>query len=79
MDKEHRKKATRENCYVKKSGVFLPCPEGMELSEEAYVIFQREQKEKALYLEWEEHAAAGPPFSEEFWNQYVHKMWKCRR
>lgn len=79
VDKEHRKKATKENCYVKKSGVFLPCPEGMELSGEAYVAFQKEPKEKVLYLEWDEHAAAGPPFSEEFWNQYVHKIWKCRR
>lgn len=80
VDPGHRQKATKENCYVKKTGVFLPCPDGMELSEESYVVFRRERKEKGFYLEWETNEEnAALLFNSAFWNAYVHAMWKCRR
>lgn len=80
VDKEHRQKATKETCYVKKDGIFLPCPQGMEISEERYAAFHKERKEKGFYLEWEEkEGAAGQAFWEDLWNAYVHAAFRKGR
>lgn len=80
VDPEHRQKATKENCYVKKQGTFLPCPPGMAVCEDTYAVFRKERKDKGFYLEWENQAKkAGQLFSAAFWNEYVHTMWMCRR
>lgn len=87
VDKEHRQKATKENCYIRKAGFFLACPAGMECRELPYVVFRQERKDKEFYLEWvERDPATDPQFpgntSEDtaaFWNQYVRAIWKSRR
>lgn len=83
VDKEHREKATKDNCYTRKYGVFLPCPAALELSEEDFIIFRDNRKDKDFYLEWteeEEHFPGGSPeTAAEFWNEYVHAVWKSRR
>lgn len=85
VDKDHRQKATKENCYIKKNGTFLPCPCGMDVDETAYVIFRYERKEKDFYLEYvqneSEHSLSGdsPQYTDTFWTHYVHAIWKSRR
>lgn len=80
VDPEHRCKATKENCYVKKLSTFFPCPGGMELSENACTVFRQERKEKGFYLEWESnHEKAARLFDSAFWSAYVHAVWKSRR
>ncbi len=32
VDREYREKATRDTCYTRRTGEFIPCPEGMRLS-----------------------------------------------
>ena len=85
VDKEHRQKATKDNCYAKKTAVFLPCPFGMENIENSYIIFRQDRKEKDFYLEFDPAASVPcfPGISQEdtdsFWTQYVHAIWKSRR
>ncbi len=50
VDKEFRLKATRENCYLRKSGTFIPIYEGMD----GFTLFQMNYKEKQLYIEMNE-------------------------
>ncbi len=85
VDKKHRQKATKDNCYTKKNAVFIPCPCGMEVDESTYIVFRQERKEKGFYLEYS-HAESDqffPAISQEdtslFWTQYIHAIWKSRR
>ncbi len=79
VDKEHRQRATKDNCYAKKSGVFLPCPAAMTYEKESAAVFHRDRKEKTFYLEWIGEEEAEQTLTEEFWNHYVQAIWKSRR
>ncbi|MBR6526483.1 MAG: ribonuclease H-like domain-containing protein [Lachnospiraceae bacterium] len=85
VDKEHRQKATKDNCYIKKTSIFIPCPCGMEINEQFHVIFHHQRKEKAFYLEYTS-TDPDPLFpgtsqvtADDFWTQYIHAIWKSRR
>ena len=52
VDKEYRQKATKDNCYTKKEGRFVPCPCGMTLEEGSETLFQQDRKDKEFYLEY---------------------------
>lgn len=60
VDKAYRQKATKDNCYTKKTGLFIPCPCGMEIEEGSYVVFRQERKEKNFYLEYTPGDATDP-------------------
>lgn len=47
VDKEHRKAARPQTCYVRKTGVFLPQPEAV-----FEPVFRKSYEEKQLYLEY---------------------------
>ncbi len=84
VDKEHRQKATKDNCYTKKTGQFIPCPALLELDEESFIVFRRERKEKEYYLEYLSDPSDTFPCAcrEEaslFWNRFIHAIWKSRR
>jgi hypothetical protein len=72
VDPEYRQKATKDTCYNKKQGIFIPCPASLTLSQDSFVVFHQNPKEKDYYLEW--------PFPENpsFWDAYVHAIWRCR-
>lgn len=50
VDKEFRKKATKDTCYIRKSGYFLPA-----YSEELHPLFQENRQSKELFLLLDEH------------------------
>ena len=85
VDKEHRQKATKDNCYTKKTSIFIPCPCGMEPDEQTYVIFRQDRKEKDFYLEFQSEdsdlffPATSQDHANIFWTQYIHAIWKSRR
>lgn len=79
VDRDHRLRATKDNCYARKSGVFLPCPAGMKFQEKQASVFQRDRKEKTCYLEWNGEDSMKQTLTEEFWNAYVQAMWRSRR
>ena len=93
VEKEHRQKATKDNCYSKKTGLFVPCPGGLALDEDTYVVFRLERKEKDFYLEYPMDLATEPisetkeisfPCASQqeansFWTQFIHAIWKSRR
>lgn len=86
VDKEHRAKATKDNCYAKKTGVFLPCPAGMDLElihweEMENRIFRQERKDKDFYLEWNAEEESNIPCecANAFWSELVHAIWRSRR
>lgn len=85
VDKEHRQKATKDNCYSKKTGVFIPCPGTMTIDEAAYVVFRLDRKNRDWYLEYTQPDLdqTFPSISREdanpFWTQYIHAIWKSRR
>ena len=85
VDREHRQKATKDNCYTKKTSVFIPCPCGMDVDESLYVVFRQERKEKDFYLEYtqtdHENIFPRPSLEESncFWTTYIHTLWKSRR
>jgi len=79
VEKEHRSRATRDNCYTRREGLFLPCPpafslQDSEIPEAGLPIFRQSRREKASWLTWEKDSH----FSEKFWNAYIHCMWGCR-
>lgn len=50
VDKEYRQKATRSNCYLRKSGIFIPVYEKIE----GFSIFVKEYNDKQQYIELQE-------------------------
>ncbi len=77
VDKDHRIRATKDNCYIKKEGCFLPCPPDMEIKDEEAVVFCQDRRDKDFYLEWSDTDAG--LLMEDFWNRFVHALWKSRR
>lgn len=89
VDKEHRVKATRDTCYIRREGVFLPCPAGMCLTEAPEscfgtgtqpLLFQRNRKDRDYYLEWPGEGEV-PVYGDEagkFWSEYVHALWRMK-
>lgn len=53
VDPAHREKATASNCYVKKTGIFLPLPPDMEMDQPA---FRETRRSSASYLPWTDHS-----------------------
>ena len=67
VERSAREKATPQNCYTKKTGVFLPGLAGIQRPE-----FKIEYKDKVSYLEYEETLFANP----EDLNRYLHGILK---
>ncbi|MCI8401236.1 MAG: ribonuclease H-like domain-containing protein [Lachnospiraceae bacterium] len=79
VDKEHRQKAVKDNCYIKKSGLFFPCPPGLIPPEESCATFMTDRRDKNYYLEWNPPTDIGQVAdTQEFWNRYVHALWNSR-
>lgn len=78
VDPEHRVKATKDTCYVKKTSVFLPCPAGLE-PPKAREVYRSERKDKTYYLEWKEESLSDLEDTQTFWSSYIHCIWKSRR
>lgn len=51
VDSGHRERAKADNCYVKKSGRFLPVPSEMEFDKGAYPVYHHFRKEKTEWVE----------------------------
>ncbi len=76
VDKNYRKKATPDTCYTKKTGLFLPLPQGMEQSQgipsqELGQVF-RERRNGPGFLLYQ----GGLPDSLSFWKAYLAAL--CR-
>ncbi len=76
VDKEYRTRATKDNCYIKREGLFLPCPPDMEREKEESAVFCQDRRDKDFYLEWSDSGRAF--LTEEFWNRFIHALWKNR-
>ncbi len=89
VDPAFRQKATKDTCYVRKEGCFLPCPAGMKM--ESLPAGEKEGTESLLtrslyradlkagnwYLEWTGEEA--PPWKacpDAFWSESVRCIWK---
>ena len=65
VDPGHRRKASAENCYVKKQGTFLPQP-----AELYQPVFRTGYRERLSWFEWSGQSADDP----EFFSSYVHSL-----
>ena len=52
VDASHRQKATASNCYVKKTGTFLPLPK--KLTWNQFSLFKKDKKDAVCYLDLED-------------------------
>lgn len=66
VDKDARIKATKETCYTKKSGVFLPQPEPLWTPE-----FKNSCRDKACFFEFSPECFSNSATL----NQYIKKIW----
>ena len=66
VDSEFREKATASNCYLKKTGVFLPLPKGFSCGD--FPLFQESKKSRRLYLYWENSSFT---LKEDFLAEYI--------
>lgn len=64
VDKNHRIKATKENCYIKKAGMFA-----IQLSEIFKPAFQQKYNDKIFYFEINETDASSVPHKD--WQIYI--------
>ena len=49
----------------------------MEIKDEEAVVFCQDRRDKDFYLEWSDTDAG--LLTEDFWNRFVHALWKSRR
>jgi len=66
VDKDYRLKATKDTCYIKKSGIFLPLPEDIVKD-----IFQVNLG-STLYGEWKEELL----FDTGYWEAYLQALFR---
>lgn len=65
VDPAHREKATRQNCFLKKEGRFLPCPKGLPCPD--IHLFQREYKDALQFADLTSIKTDRPGF----WMEYL--------
>ena len=65
VDPGHRRKASAENCYVKKQGIFLPQP-----AELFQPVFRAGYRDRLSWFEWAGQSADDP----EHFSSYVHAL-----
>lgn len=70
VEPEFRQKATKDTCYVKKTGTFIPCLPGTEIPV-GWHAFHSDRKEKGCSLEWSEMLFSDSPDTDRFWDSYV--------
>lgn len=49
VEADFREKATAANCYIKKTGIFLPVPDDIETEQP---VFQETRRSRTLYVPW---------------------------
>lgn len=54
VDPAFRQKATASNCYIKKTGIFLPLPANMKIQQPT---FQKTRRDTHSYLAWTKHSS----------------------
>lgn len=64
VDAPYKEKAGRQNCFIKKEGSFLPCPEALSSSLRSY---RREYKDTTEFVELSEIDSDNPSF----WLEYL--------
>ena len=72
ITKDYLKKATKETCYIKKQGTFLPLP--LSVAPATLSLFQRGLKEKRLFLLFEKDASYIEEHILELYEKYWHEF-----
>ena len=72
VEAANRKKATKETCYIKKTGTFLPLP--LSVAPATLSLFQRGLKEKRLFLLLEKDASYIEEHIQELYEKYWHEF-----
>ena len=70
VDKDYRKKATRSNCYLRKSGYFLPIYEEIE----GFTLFRKDYDDKQLFIEITEELNSTPEVFTQVINQLIKQL-----
>lgn len=69
VDPQYRRKATKENCYIKKQGIFLHQPEMIFTPS-----FQRDHTDKKMYFEVTEDRLMLTDETAVLWKEYIHAI-----
>jgi len=69
VDASHRQKATASNCYVKKTGIFLPLPKKLKWNQ--FSLFKKDKKDTVCYLDLEEKSLT---FSSEMLGEFIEQL-----
>lgn len=65
VDPAHREKAKQRNCFLKKDGLFFPCPKGLQWKN--LHLFQKEYKDSQYFAELSSPDTDQP----DFWMEYL--------
>ena len=73
VDSAHREKATKENCYTKKEGCFLPSlvPQKRKKTEKNAILFLKEYGDKLTYYELPEDFETNLTFWQDFLTEQI--------
>ena len=71
VDKDHKKKCTKENCFVKREGFFLP-----QAKDTIKPVFKKEQKDKRYYFLCEDGEGMDDAFALSYLKEILHQVFK---
>lgn len=70
VEPAYREKATATNCYIKKTGIFLPLPPDMETDQPA---FRETRRSSAAYLPWTDQSALSEEECRDYMTYIIHQ------
>lgn len=71
VDKEFRQKATKDNCFIKKSGIFIPY-----LGNDSAITFKENYDSKCTYIEFDSSFTKNIENLEQYFHQFINHAYK---